>query len=79
MAPARTATATPPAHKFMPTIVNITLMQDGDKIVVRSDSLGQDEEVLALGLQILSHLSYLEHMDPDYVEVHMPTLSSCQH
>lgn len=71
--------ATRPATKFMPTIVNITLVQDGNKIVVRSDSLGQDEEVLALGLQILSHLSYIEHMDPDFVEVHMPTLSFGQH
>lgn len=59
----------------MTTVVNITLVQDDGKITVRSDSLGEDEEVLALGLQILGHLAYLESHTPELIEVDMPTLS----
>lgn len=60
----------------MTTLVNITLIQEGDKISVRSDSLGHDEQVLAIGLQILSYLSMLELQNPGLVEVEMPTLSA---
>ena len=58
------------------TIVNITLIQEGDQITVRSDSLGQDEEVLSLGLQILSYLMMLENANPDRLSISMPTLSA---
>ena len=60
----------------MTTLVHITLVQQGDKIRVRSDALGQDEQVLAIGLQILSYLSMLELQNPGMVEVEMPTLSA---
>ena len=60
----------------MTTLVNITLIQEGDTIKVRSDALGQDEQVLAIGLQILSYLSMLEIQNPGMVEVEMPTLSA---
>lgn len=63
----------------MTTIVNITLVQEGGKITARSDSLGEDEEVLALGLQIISYLSMLEAHNPGLVEVDMPTLSQGTH
>jgi hypothetical protein len=61
------------------TIVNITLIQEGDQITIRSDAVGQDEQVLALGLQILGHLSYLEMTNPEVFKVDMPTLSASQH
>jgi hypothetical protein len=61
------------------TIVNITLIQEGDQITIRSDAVGQDEQVLALGLQILGHLSYLEMQNPEIFKVDMPTLSASQH
>ena len=60
----------------MTTLVHITLIQEGDTIKVRSDALGQDEQVLAIGLQILSYLSMLELQNPGMVEVEMPTLSA---
>ena len=60
----------------MTTLVNITLIQEDDTIKVRSDALGQDEQVLAIGLQILSYLSMLEIQNPGMVEVEMPTLSA---
>lgn len=63
----------------MTTIVNITLVQEGGKITVRSDSLGQDEEVLSLGLQIITYLSMLECHNPGRLEVDMPTLSMGAH
>ena len=62
----------------MTTIVNITLIQEGNKISVRSDSVGQDEQVLALGLQLIGHLSYLE-LSNSLLTVEMPTLSSGTH
>ena len=63
----------------MTTVVNITLIQEDDRITIRSDAVGQDEQVLALGLQILGHLSYLEMHNPDVVKVDMPTLSAGKH
>ena len=63
-------------HLQLTTVVNITLIQEGDKISVRSDSLGQDEQVLSLGLQIVTYLSMLEFQNPDHFEVTMPTLSA---
>ena len=62
-------------HKVT-TLVHITLIQEGDTITVRSDALGQDEQVLAIGLQILSYLSMLELQNPGMVNVEMPTLSA---
>lgn len=62
----------------MKTIVNITLIQEGDKISVRADSVGQDEQVLTLGLKLVSHLSYLELSNP-LLTVEMPTLSAGTH
>ena len=61
------------------TVVNITLVQEGDKITIRSDSIGQDEQVLSVGLQIISHLSYLELQHPEHFTVDMPTLSMGSH
>lgn len=63
----------------MTTVVNITLVQEGDQITVRSDAIGQDEQVLAIGLQIISHLSYLELQHPEHFTVDMPTLSAGKH
>ena len=63
----------------MTTLVNITLIQEGDQITVRSDAIGKDEQVLALGLQILGHLSYLEMQNPEIYTVDMPTLSAGKH
>jgi len=63
----------------MTTLVNITLIQEGDQITVRSDAIGNDEQVLALGLQILGHLSYLEMQNPEVFTVDMPTLSAGKH
>jgi len=63
----------------MTTVVNITLVQEGDRITVRSDAIGEDEQVLALGLQIIGHLSYLESHNPDHLTVDMPTLSMGKH
>jgi hypothetical protein len=63
----------------MTTVVNITLIQEGDKITIRSDSIGQDEQVLSVGLQIISHLSYLELQHPEHFTVDMPTLSMGKH
>lgn len=60
----------------MTTLVNITLIQEGDKISVRSDSMGQDDAVLSIGLQILSYLSLLESQNPEIMTVDMPTLSA---
>lgn len=60
----------------MTTLVNITLIQEDDTIKVRSDALGHDEQVLAIGLQILSYLSMLEIQNPGHFEVDMPTLSA---
>lgn len=59
----------------MTTIVNITLIQEGDTITVRSDALGRDEQVLAIGIQIVTYLSMLEFQNPGHFEVEMPTLS----
>jgi len=61
------------------TVVNITLVQEGDQITVRSDAIGEDEQVLAIGLQIVQHLSYLELHNPDHMTVDMPTLSMGSH
>jgi hypothetical protein len=61
------------------TVVNITLVQQGDKISVRSDALGQDEQVLSLGLQIVTYLSMLEFQNPGRIEVDMPTLAVRAH
>ncbi len=61
------------------TVVNITLVQEGDQITIRSDAVGRDEQVLALGLQILGHLSYLEMHNPEIYTVDMPTLSAGKH
>jgi len=63
----------------MTTVVNITLVQEGDRITVRSDAIGEDEQVLALGLQIIGHLSYLESHNPEHLTVDMPTLSAGRH
>ena len=63
----------------MTTVVNITLIQEGDQITIRSDAVGRDEQVLALGLQILGHLSYLEMQQPEVFTVDMPTLSAGKH
>lgn len=63
----------------MTTIVNITLIQEDGRISIRSDAVGQDEQVLALGLQILGHLSYLEMQNPEVFKVDMPTLSAGKH
>jgi hypothetical protein len=63
----------------MTTVVNITLIQEGDRITVRSDAIGQDEQVLTLGLQLIGHLSYLESHNPDHLTVDMPTLSMGSH
>jgi hypothetical protein len=61
------------------TIVNITLIQEDGRISIRSDAVGQDEQVLSLGLQILGHLSYLEITNPEVFKVDMPTLSAGKH
>jgi hypothetical protein len=61
------------------TVVNITLIQEGDRITVRSDAVGRDEQVLTLGLQLIGHLSYLESHNPDHLTVDMPTLSMGSH
>ncbi len=63
----------------MTTVVNITLVQEGDQITVRSDAIGQDEQVLAIGLQIVQHLSFLEMHNPEHLTVDMPTLSMGTH
>ena len=63
----------------MTTIVNITLIQEDGRISIRSDAVGQDEQVLYLGLQILGHLSYLEMTNPEIYTVDMPTLSAGKH
>ena len=63
----------------MTTVVNITLVQEGERITIRSDALGKDEQVLSLGLQILGHLSYLEMHNPEIFTVDMPTLSAGKH
>ncbi len=63
----------------MTTVVNITLIQEGDKITIRSDSIGEDEQVLSVGLQIISQLSYLEMQHPEHFTVDMPTLSMGKH
>jgi hypothetical protein len=63
----------------MTTIVNITLIQEGEQITVRSDALGQDEQVLTIGLHIVSYLSMLELQNPGHVTVDMPTLSMGAH
>jgi len=47
--------------------------------MIRSDAVGRDEQVLALGLQILGHLSYLEMTNPKVFKVDMPTLSAGKH
>ncbi len=66
-------------HLQLTTVVNITLIQEGDQITIRSDAVGRDEQVLALGLQILGHLSYLEMQQPEIFTVDMPTLSAGKH
>jgi hypothetical protein len=63
----------------MTTLVNITLIQKGDQITIRSDAIGKDEQVLTLGLQILGHLSYLEMHNPEIYTVDIPTLSMGSH
>jgi len=63
----------------MTTIVNITLIQEGDQISVRSDAVGRDEQVLAIGMQIVTYLSMLESQNPGHVTVDMPTLSMGAH
>jgi hypothetical protein len=71
----------PDLQHYLPltTVVNITLVQEGDQITIRSDAVGRDEQVLALGLQILGHLSYLEMHNPEVFTVDMPTLSAGKH
>jgi hypothetical protein len=66
-------------HLQLTTVVNITLVQEGDQITIRSDAVGRDEQVLSLGLQILGHLSYLEMHNPEIFTVDMPTLSAGKH
>ena len=63
----------------MTTIVNITLIQEGEQITVRSDALGRDEQVLAIGLQIVAYLSMLEGQNPGHFHVDTPTLSAGAH
>ena len=63
----------------MTTVVNITLIQEGDQISVRSDAMGQDEQVLAIGMQIVTYLSMLEGQNPGHMHVDMPTLSMGAH
>ena len=63
----------------MTTIVNITLVQEGEFIRVRSDSLGEDEEVLSLGLKIISYLAMVESYNEGKMDVEMPTLSLDTH
>ena len=71
----------PDLQHYLPltTVVNITLVQEGDQITIRSDAVGRDEQVLSLGLQILGHLSYLEMQNPEIFTVDMPTLSAAKH
>ena len=73
--------AVPYLQYYLPltTVVNITLIQEGERITIRSDSVGRDEQVLSLGLQILGHLSYLEMQNPEIFTVDMPTLSAGKH
>ncbi len=73
--------AVPYLQHYLPltTVVHITLVQEGDQITIRSDSIGQDEQVLSIGLQIISHLSYLEMQHPENFIVDMPTLSMDTH
>jgi hypothetical protein len=61
------------------TVVNITLVQKNGEITVRSDAIGEDEEVLSLGLQIVQHLLMVELNNPGRVTVEMPTLSISTH
>ena len=63
----------------MTTVVNITLVQEGDQITVRSDAMGRDEQVLAIGMQIVTYLSMLECQNPGHFHVDMPTLSMGAH
>ena len=63
----------------MTTIVHITLVQEGDQISVRSDAMGRDEQVLAIGMQIVTYLSMLEGQNPGHFHVDMPTLSMGAH
>lgn len=73
--------AVPHLQHYLPltTIVNITLVQEGDTISVRSDALGQDEQVLAIGMQIVAYLSMLEGQNPGHFLVDMPTLAVRAH
>lgn len=63
----------------MTTLVNLTLIQEGQRITVRSDSLGEDEEVLSLGLQIIGYLALLEQQNPEILKVETPTLAAGCH
>ena len=60
----------------MKTVVNITIIEDElGHTKVRMDAVGPSEDALALGLQVLGQLAALEHEEPDWFAVEMPTLS----
>jgi len=60
----------------MKTIVNITIVEDELGFTrVRMDAIGESETALALGLQVIGHLSLLEDQAPDLFRVEMPTIS----
>lgn len=77
--PIHRPTPAPSRAYGLTTIVNITLIQEGDTISVRSDALGRDEQVLAIGMQIVAYLSMLEGQNPGHFLVDMPTLSAGAH
>jgi hypothetical protein len=61
---------------LMKTIVNITIVEDESGFTrVRMDAIGEGETALALGLQVIGHLSLLEDQAPDLFRVEMPTIS----
>lgn len=60
----------------MKTIVNITIVEDDFGFTkVRMDAIGESETALALGLQVIGHLSLLEDQAPELFQVEMPTIS----
>lgn len=60
----------------MKTIVNITIIEDELGFTrVRMDAVGQSEDALSLGLQVLGHLATLENDAPELFAVEIPTIS----
>lgn len=60
----------------MKTIVNITIIEDELGFTrVRMDAVGQSEDALSLGLQVLGQLALLENDEPSLFAVEIPTLS----